>query len=147
MPEYFCRFYHDDLQPNIGLFWYFFTEMFEHFRSLFLYTFQMNATVLYLLPLSLRLYKQPMLLATILTALTTIFRSYPCIGDVAFYMALFPLWRKSLKCKIFASYLHFVNNEFMLFLFFSFGQQFYCILLFPNCVCLRPNCMVFMDLL
>lgn len=87
-------FNHDDLQPNIGLFWYFFTEMFDHFRNLFLYTFQLNATLLYLLPLTVRLHRQPLMLATILCALTTIFRSYPCVGDVALYMALLPLWQR-----------------------------------------------------
>lgn len=92
-------FNHDDLQPNIGLFWYFFTEMFEHFRTLFLYTFQMNATVLYILPLTVKLHRQPVLLATILMALITIFRSYPCVGDVAFYMALLPLFKRSAKCE------------------------------------------------
>lgn len=98
------RFYHTDLQPNIGLFWYFFTEMFEHFRTLFLYTFQMNATILYLFPLTIKLHKKPLLLATILTALITIFRSYPCIGDVAFYMSLFPLWKSSARCKLTIDY-------------------------------------------
>ncbi|KAG4074147.1 hypothetical protein HA402_014352 [Bradysia odoriphaga] len=101
-------FYHTDLQPNIGLFWYFFTEMFEHFRTLFLYTFQMNATVLYLFPLTIKLHKKPLLLATILMALITIFRSYPCIGDVAFYMALFPLWKSSAR---------FMANNFIVFCF------------------------------
>lgn len=86
---------HRDLQPNIGLFWYFFTEMFEHFRPLFLFSFQMNATVLYLVPLTIKLHKQPIFLSTILIALTSIFRSYPCVGDIAFYMALFPLWKHS----------------------------------------------------
>jgi len=101
-------FYHTDLQPNIGLFWYFFTEMFEHFRTLFLYTFQMNATVLYLLPLTIKLHKKPLLLATILTALITIFRSYPCVGDVALYMSLFPLWKSSSR---------FMANNFIVFCF------------------------------
>ncbi len=32
-----------DLTPNIGLYWYFFIEMFEQFRSLFLFVFQMLA--------------------------------------------------------------------------------------------------------
>jgi GPI-anchor transamidase subunit U len=91
--------YYRDLQPNIGLFWYFFTEMFEHFRTLFLYTFQINATILYLFPLSLKLKHQPVMLATILTALTAIFRSYPCVGDIGFYMALLPLWKNCSKCK------------------------------------------------
>lgn len=97
----FCSLNHRDLQPNIGLFWYFFTEMFEHFRPLFLFSFQMNATVLYLVPLTIKLHKQPIFLATILIALTSIFRSYPCIGDIAFYMALFPLWKHSTVCKFF----------------------------------------------
>ncbi|KAL1130048.1 hypothetical protein AAG570_012991 [Ranatra chinensis] len=53
-----------DLRPNIGLFWYFFTEMFEHFRVLFIFSFQLNATLLYLAPLSLRFHSDPLLLAT-----------------------------------------------------------------------------------
>ena len=43
-----------DLTPNIGLFWYFFTEMFEHFREFFLWTFQINAFI-YIIPLSITL--------------------------------------------------------------------------------------------
>ncbi|GLH06978.1 Uncharacterized protein GBIM_12552 [Gryllus bimaculatus] len=82
-----------DLRPNIGLFWYFFTEMFEHFRPLFICAFQINAAFLYLVPLTLRLHEEPMLLATSLTALTAIFKSYPCLGDVGFYLALLPMWK------------------------------------------------------
>ncbi|XP_055296370.1 phosphatidylinositol glycan anchor biosynthesis class U protein [Sitodiplosis mosellana] len=100
---------HRDLQPNIGLFWYFFTEMFEHFRPLFLFSFQLNATILYLVPLTIKLQKQPIFLATILIALTSIFRSYPCVGDVAFYMALIPLWKHSTVL---------MANYFIVFCFF-----------------------------
>ncbi|XP_075216449.1 phosphatidylinositol glycan anchor biosynthesis class U [Lycorma delicatula] len=82
-----------DLRPNIGLFWYFFTEMFEHFRVLFLCAFQMNASILYLGPLAFRLHAEPMLLATSLTTLIAIFKSYPSIGDVGFYLALLPMWK------------------------------------------------------
>ncbi len=89
-----------DLQPNIGLFWYFFIEMFEQFRQLFLYTFQLNATILYLLPLTFTLKGSPEFLLTVLLSLIAIFRSYPCVGDVAFYMALIPLWRRVSNCKL-----------------------------------------------
>lgn len=89
-----CR----DLTPNIGLFWYFFTEMFDHFRELFLYTFQLNTTILYLLPLTFTFKDSPEFLLTILLSLITIFRSYPCIGDVAFYLALIPLWKRVASC-------------------------------------------------
>ncbi|XP_030031630.2 phosphatidylinositol glycan anchor biosynthesis class U protein [Manduca sexta] len=82
-----------DLKPNVGLFWYFFTEMFEHFRLLFICAFQINALALYIVPLTLRFKKEPLLLITVLLALSTVFRSYPCIGDVGFYMAFIPLWR------------------------------------------------------
>lgn len=85
-----CR----DLAPNIGLFWYFFMEMFDHFRSLFLYTFQLNTTILYLFPLTFTFKDCPEFLLTVLLSLITIFRSYPCVGDIALYMSLIPLWRR-----------------------------------------------------
>ncbi|EDW64591.1 phosphatidylinositol glycan anchor biosynthesis class U protein [Drosophila virilis] len=102
-------FYFRDLQPNIGLFWYFFTEMFEHFRTMFLITFQLNATVLYLVPLSIKLRKEPLLLATVLVSLTAVFRAYPSLGDVGFYLALLPLWRRCWK---------FMAHGFVVFTFF-----------------------------
>ncbi|XP_011499338.1 PREDICTED: phosphatidylinositol glycan anchor biosynthesis class U protein [Ceratosolen solmsi marchali] len=82
-----------DLRPNVGLYWYFFTEMFEHFRSLFIASFQINVSILFVVPLALRLHKNPMLLAFSYLAIDTIFKSYPCIGDVGFYLSLLPLWR------------------------------------------------------
>jgi len=42
-----------DQAPNVGLFWYFFTETFEHFRVFFLCIFQINAFI-YVLPLTVR---------------------------------------------------------------------------------------------
>eukprot|EP00088_Acartia_fossae_P048873 TRINITY_DN5345_c0_g1_i2.p1 TRINITY_DN5345_c0_g1~~TRINITY_DN5345_c0_g1_i2.p1 ORF type:complete len:337 (-),score=30.97 TRINITY_DN5345_c0_g1_i2:174-1184(-) len=45
-----------ELTPNMGIYWYFFTEMFEHFRSFFLGTFQLNL-LMYCIPLSIRLYQ------------------------------------------------------------------------------------------
>ena len=43
-----------ELSPNMGIFWYFFTEMFDHFRLFFVWTFQLNLAV-YLAPLAFRL--------------------------------------------------------------------------------------------
>jgi len=82
-----------DLRPNIGLYWYFFTEMFEHFRWLFIASFQINVGLLYIVPLALRLRRDPMLLAFSYLAIAAIFKSYPCIGDVGFYISLLPLWK------------------------------------------------------
>jgi phosphatidylinositol glycan class U len=101
-----CR----DLTPNIGLFWYFFTEMFDHFRELFLYTFQLNTTILYLFPLTFTFKESPEFLLTILLSLTTIFSSYPCIGAVAFYMSIIPLWK---RCSPFMSHNFIVFATFL----------------------------------
>jgi phosphatidylinositol glycan class U len=95
-----CSLNVPDLRPNVGLFWYFFTEMFENFRLLFTCAFQINATLLYLVPLTFRLHGEPMLLAASLTALTAIFKSYPSLGDVGFYLALLPMWKHLFNCEL-----------------------------------------------
>ncbi|CAI9740307.1 phosphatidylinositol glycan anchor biosynthesis class U protein-like [Octopus vulgaris] len=81
-----------DLTPNIGVFWYFFTEMFEHFRVFFLFVFQINAIV-YTVPLAIRFKEQPLFLMYILTFLTGVFKSYPSYSDVALFLCLLPLWK------------------------------------------------------
>ncbi len=79
-----------ELTPNVGLFWYFFTEMFEHFRVFFVCTFQLNIFI-YVAPLAIKLRRDPFLLAFTLTGLIAVFKSYPAYGDVGFYLALLPL--------------------------------------------------------
>ncbi|XP_023321735.1 phosphatidylinositol glycan anchor biosynthesis class U protein [Eurytemora carolleeae] len=80
-----------ELTPNMGIFWYFFTEMFEHFRVFFLATFQLNL-FMYCIPLSLRFWRTPLLLSVTLVGLTAVLKSYPGLGDVGFFLALLPLF-------------------------------------------------------
>ena len=42
-----------DFTPNVGLFWYFFTDMFEHFRLFFLCVLQINAFI-HCIPFTIR---------------------------------------------------------------------------------------------
>ncbi|XP_041375582.1 phosphatidylinositol glycan anchor biosynthesis class U protein-like [Gigantopelta aegis] len=81
-----------DLTPNIGVFWYFFTEMFEHFRTFFLCVFQINA-VIFTVPLAITLKDSPVFQMYILVFLMGIFKSYPSYADAALYFSLLPLWR------------------------------------------------------
>lgn len=81
-----------DLTPNIGLFWYFFAEMFQHFEALFLAAFQINSFI-YAVPLTLRFRDRPFLVLFSLLLLQSVFRPYPNGCDVAIYTALLPLWR------------------------------------------------------
>uniref|UniRef100_A0A3P9DJP3 Phosphatidylinositol glycan anchor biosynthesis, class U n=1 Tax=Maylandia zebra TaxID=106582 RepID=A0A3P9DJP3_9CICH len=92
-----------DLTPNIGLFWYFFAEMFEHFRLFFLCVFQINV-FFYTIPLSIKLKEHPVFLIFMQLAVISIFKSYPTVGDVALYLAFLPVW----------SHLHrFLRNIFL----------------------------------
>ena len=63
-----------DLAPNVGIFWYFFTEVFDHFRTFFVFVFQIHAFI-YVAPMTIRLKQHPLFLAYSLIALSTVFRS------------------------------------------------------------------------
>lgn len=69
----------DDLTPNMGLWWYFFAEMFEHFRAFFLFVFHIQPALL-LLPLTLRLRGKPMVLTLLACLLTTLFKVRKLLG-------------------------------------------------------------------
>ena len=99
----------EDLTPNIGLYWYIFIEMFEHFRNFFLLVFQAHL-VCYAVPICMKLqYAQqtssktsklslpisrfdPLLAFTVLTGIQATFKSYPTLGDMALYHALLALF-------------------------------------------------------
>uniref|UniRef100_A0A8C5U5I1 Phosphatidylinositol glycan anchor biosynthesis class U n=1 Tax=Malurus cyaneus samueli TaxID=2593467 RepID=A0A8C5U5I1_9PASS len=80
-----------DLTPNIGLFWYFFAEMFEHFSLFFICVFQINV-FFYTIPLAIKLKEHPVFFMFVQLAIISIFKSYPTVGDVALYMAFLPVW-------------------------------------------------------
>ncbi|CAJ0577732.1 unnamed protein product, partial [Mesorhabditis spiculigera] len=81
---------YDDLRPNCGWYWYFFTQVFDHFRQFYIYVFQAN-TMLYVLPLTLSLRSAPKLHLILSLLLLAVFAPYPTLGDAAVYMALLPL--------------------------------------------------------
>jgi len=80
-----------DLTPNIGLFWYYFTEAFMHFRPFFIFVFQYHP-VIYVLPLTIRFRRHGVFLFWIFIGLIGMLKSYPCIGDMAPYISLLPLF-------------------------------------------------------
>lgn len=100
-----------DLVPNLGVFWYFFTEMFDHFRLFFTYVFQFNV-LLYAVPISTRLRHDPIISILIQIGLISTLKSYPSIGETGLFMSflpiaayLFPLLRNFLiySCMLVAS--------------------------------------------
>jgi len=81
-----------DLTPNIGLWWYFFTEMFDSFRSFFLAVFWLHLSS-YVGGLSIRIRRQPLVVLTLLAGITAIFKPYPSTSDASLFFALLPLYR------------------------------------------------------
>ncbi|KAK5657017.1 hypothetical protein OQA88_3542 [Cercophora sp. LCS_1] len=81
-----------DLTPNIGLWWYFFIEMFDSFRSFFLAVFWLHLSC-YVGGLTIRIRRQPLVALTLLLGIFAIFKPYPSISDASLFLALVPLYR------------------------------------------------------
>ena len=75
-----------DLTPNAGLWWYFFIEMFDPFRSFFLGVFWLHM-LSYSVPLCLRLKKQPLAATVLMMGIIAIFEPYASIGDVGAWLS------------------------------------------------------------
>ncbi|KAL2429288.1 Phosphatidylinositol glycan anchor biosynthesis class U protein [Exophiala dermatitidis] len=80
-----------DLTPNVGLWWYFFIEIFDSFRDFFIGVFWLHL-VGYVGGLSFRLQRQPLFVITSLLGLFAIFKPYPSISDVSLYLGFLPMY-------------------------------------------------------
>ncbi|GAA94264.1 uncharacterized protein L969DRAFT_97413 [Mixia osmundae IAM 14324] len=80
-----------DLTPTIGLSWYFFIEMFDHFRSFFVATFQLHLLI-YVAPVCIKLRRDPLYACATIIGIGSLFQSYPSVSDVALYHSLLPLY-------------------------------------------------------
>ena len=80
-----------DLTPNVGLWWYFFIEMFDSFRSFFLGVFWLHMAA-YSPGLTLRLHRQPLAVIVLLCGIFAIFQPYANVGDVGVWMAMLTLY-------------------------------------------------------
>lgn len=80
-----------DMTPNVGMFWYFFIEIFDHFRVFFLWVFQMNA-FFYVVPFAMLFREHPVAMFHSLLAMAAIFKPYPTYADAGLWMSLLPMW-------------------------------------------------------
>ena len=87
-----------DLTPNVGLWWYFFIEMFDSFREFFLGVFWLHLGG-YVGALCIRLRTQPLFVITTLLGIFAIFKPYPSISDTSLYFAMLPLYRHVFPCE------------------------------------------------
>ncbi|XP_011621261.1 phosphatidylinositol glycan anchor biosynthesis class U protein [Amborella trichopoda] len=94
----------EDLSPNLGVFWYFFAEVFDFFRDFFLLVF--HANILFMIsPLVIRLNHRPCFLAFVYIAISSILKSYPSVGDSALYLGMMGLFFHELAGMRFSLFL------------------------------------------
>lgn len=85
-----------DLTPNIGMFWYFLTEVFDHFSTFFVAIVQLNAFI-HVIPLSYTLRNEPYFLQFISLLTTFMFQPYPSLANLALLCAYAPRWSHLLQ--------------------------------------------------
>jgi phosphatidylinositol glycan class U len=88
-----------DCTPNIGLFWYFFTEIFQRFRLFFNLIFH-GHLLIYIIPLTLRLSEEPLFLACTIQSLCNLFQAYPVYADLSMIFILFLFHIELISIKI-----------------------------------------------
>ena len=87
-----------DLTPNPGLWWYFFTEMFDAFRNFFLGVFWLHM-LSYSVPFCVRLRKQPLVAVVAMMGITTIFQPYANVGEVGAWLSAVSLLSHTFESK------------------------------------------------
>ncbi|KAI9566946.1 PIG-U-domain-containing protein [Boletus coccyginus] len=80
-----------DLTPNPGLWWYFFTEMFDHFRPFFLMVFSVHL-VIYVLPICIKFQHDPLYASFLLVGILGIFKAYLTLADPGLFLSMFVLF-------------------------------------------------------
>ncbi|KAL7999767.1 putative GPI transamidase subunit PIG-U [Plasmopara halstedii] len=86
---------YSDLTPNIGIFWYFFTEVFDRFIPYFLFVLHLHPLI-YVAPIYLRLAHRPQAYACVLIGIFSLFQAYPSFGDFGFFLTMLALHPKSI---------------------------------------------------
>ncbi|KAI5970266.1 hypothetical protein CANMA_000618 [Candida margitis] len=106
---YLAVIYFKKITPNVGLWWYLFTEMFEFFTPFYLGMFNLYSFS-FILPIAIRLFESratpdqgDSFLAVLLSLLWVSFtKSYPTVGDLGFALSLLPIFKGTILpyCKM-----------------------------------------------
>ncbi|KAF1336150.1 Gpi transamidase subunit pig-u family protein, partial [Globisporangium splendens] len=86
---------YSDLTPNVGIFWYFFMEVFDRFIPYFLFVLHLHPCI-YVFPLYLRMKHRPQAFASVLIGIFSLFQAYPSFGDFGFFLTAISLHPKTI---------------------------------------------------
>ncbi|KAI1793275.1 PIG-U-domain-containing protein [Ganoderma leucocontextum] len=80
-----------DLTPNPGMWWYFFTEMFDHFRPFFLMVFSVHLLI-YVAPMCIKFQHDILYASFLLVGVLALFKPYPTLSDPGLFISMFALF-------------------------------------------------------
>ncbi|CEL60844.1 Phosphatidylinositol glycan anchor biosynthesis class U protein OS=Homo sapiens GN=PIGU PE=1 SV=3 [Rhizoctonia solani AG-1 IB] len=80
-----------DATPNCGLWWYFFTEMFDHYRPFFLFAFSAHPLI-YIAPICMKFRHDPFYAAYLLLGISATLKSYPTLADAGLFISLMSIF-------------------------------------------------------
>ncbi|CAL8104190.1 unnamed protein product [Calicophoron daubneyi] len=80
-----------DYTPQLGVYWYFFAEMFEHFEELFIWVFQILLASL-VVGMTMRFHYDPTYLAWLITLITNVLQPYYCVGEFGYLLSVLFVW-------------------------------------------------------
>ncbi|ODV93528.1 hypothetical protein PACTADRAFT_19002 [Pachysolen tannophilus NRRL Y-2460] len=75
------------IQPNLGLWWYFFIEIFEFFNNFYIGLFNMYSFIM-ILPFTYKFNKEPMISLFLCISWIILTKNYPVIGDLNMFSLL-----------------------------------------------------------
>ncbi|CAH8860695.1 unnamed protein product [Trichobilharzia szidati] len=85
-----------DCTPQMGIYWYMFVEMFEHFREFFTWVFQLLIFIL-VVGLTLKFSHNPLYICLITSLLMNVLQPYHSIGQLGLLISILPIWNHILK--------------------------------------------------
>ncbi|VDP98375.1 unnamed protein product [Trichobilharzia regenti] len=80
----------------MGIYWYMFVEMFEHFREFFTWVFQLLIFIL-VVGLTLKFSHNPLYICLIASLLMNVLQPYHSIGQLGLLISILPVWNHILK--------------------------------------------------
>lgn len=89
---YWSQMNFEKLFPNLGLWWYFFIEMFDMFIPFFKAAFNIFVAS-FVLPFSIRFQRQPFYALVLCIGWITLTKPYPTLGDAGFFFSFLPFYK------------------------------------------------------
>ena len=96
LSSHYSRLTFESLRPNVGLYWYLFTEVFDFFRPLFISFLQLHI-FFYGFPAAVRFNDDPLFMGFVVIGLQCLLQPYPTVADAGLYLSMIPLFPEIVK--------------------------------------------------